>query len=179
LAELFTAGLLANIGKLTLALTQSSSYSALLSRRLDTKAQLAMEQSLFGFNHLSLAAALMQDWKIPLLFCDAVFYHELPSTSGLPDNSRAQEVVWTLNLASRMAELGCNSTVDVSQIMPKIETALGHLNLTWDEFPDIYTNAGQEWRDWIRTMNLGPSPIWQELQQDPPLESSFVHIGKP
>jgi HD-like signal output (HDOD) protein len=166
LAELFTAGLLASIGKLTLALNQSVSYSALLSRHLDTKAQLAMEQSLFGYNHLNLATALMQDWKMPLLFCDAVLYHELPMTSGLPTGSRGQEVVWTLNLAAAIAEISCASTPPTPQTMSRVKVALEHLHLAWDDFAEIYAVAGLEWEDWIKTMGISSSVIWRELPDE-------------
>lgn len=166
LAELFTAGLLANIGKLTLALHQSVSYTSLLSRNLPPRAQLAMEQSLFGYSHLDLAAALMQDWKMPLLFCDAVLYHELPATSGLPADSRGQEIVWTLNLAASLAELG-SAAAPASQIMSQVETAMGHLGLNWNDLCEIYEVAELEWKDWIQTMGIGSTSTWRALPDDP------------
>jgi HD-like signal output (HDOD) protein len=163
LAEMFTTGLLSNVGKLTLASAQPAIYSSLLAKNLDNATQIAMEQSLFGFNHLSVAAALMQDWKIPLLFCDAVLHYETPMASGMLAESRQQEVVWTLNLASMIAELGCGPTSAAKGVVHRVGIALGNLHLVWDDFIELYEQAGKDWHEWSKTMKLGSQLIWKDL----------------
>jgi HD-like signal output (HDOD) protein len=163
LGEMFTTGLLANIGRLTLASAHPGGYSSLLTRPLEPSAQLAMEQSLFGFNHLNIAAALMQDWKIPDLFCDAVLHYEAPA---LPDDwpvPRPQEIIWTLYLSAAMAELGCGTPQVAEAALPKIARALPQLQLAPHDFPALYQATGEDWQDWTQTMHLSAKTLWQGL----------------
>lgn len=166
LAEMFTTGLLANMGELALASAHPAAYSSLLARKLDNRARLAMEQSLFGWNHLNVAAALMQDWKIPLLFCDAALHHETPEDAHGAPRSRGQEITWTLHLASTIAELACGATQSGKHAAHRISTALGHLHLGWDDFMAIYRDAGLDWKDWAQSMNFGNDMRWQDLPED-------------
>ncbi|WP_343652384.1 HDOD domain-containing protein [Herbaspirillum sp.] len=163
LGEMFTTGLLANIGRLTLASAHPAGYSSLLTRPLEPSAQLAMEQSLFGFNHLNIAAALMQDWKIPELFCDAVLHYESPSLPEALPAPRPLEIVWTLALSSAMAELGCGAPAATEAALRKVATALPQLQLAPHDFLELYQQAGEDWQDWTQTMHIAGKSLWQGL----------------
>lgn len=163
LSEMFSTGLLANIGRLTLASAHPVGYSSLLSRQLDAAAQLAMEQSLFGFNHLNIAAALMQDWKIPELFCDAVLHVEDPARSSGEPGSRQREIAWTLNLSAAMAELGCGPAHGTELALAKVRTALGELQLAPLDFAELYRLGGEDWQDWTQTMHVIGTRTWHAL----------------
>ncbi|ADJ62748.1 HDOD domain-containing protein [Herbaspirillum seropedicae] len=163
LGEMFTTGLLANIGKLTLASAQPTGYSALLTRALDAPARRAMEQSLFGFNHLNIAAALMQDWKIPDLFCDAVLHYETPVVIGEIAATRQDEIVWTLHLAQAMAELGCGPAQQAQAALARAGTALAQLQLAPHDLLVLYQQAGQDWQEWTQTMRIAGTSPWQAL----------------
>lgn len=166
LAEMFTTGLLAGIGKLALACVRPHPYSSLLARGLARQAQLAMEQSLFGFNHLSLAAALMQDWRLPLLFCDAVLHHEAPLASGLDAGSRQLEIIWTLNLASAIAGIGAGeASTTPRQVIAGVAAGLARLQLSWDDFIAVYEKTGTDWKNWSGAMDFGASALWAMLPE--------------
>ncbi len=163
LSEMFSTGLLANIGRLTLASAHPGGYSSLLARALDAPAQLAMEQSLFGFNHLSIAAALMQDWKIPDLFCDAVLHVEDPASSPGEPGSRQREIAWTLHLSAAMAELACAPSQAMDAALRKTVVALEQLQLPPHDFVELYRLAGQDWQEWTQTMHVIGTRSWQSL----------------
>lgn len=163
LGEMFTTGLLANIGRLTLASAHPTGYSALLARPLEPSAQQAMEQSLFGFNHLNIAAALMQDWKIPDLFCDAVLHYETPALPQEWPVPRPLEIIWTLYLSAAMAELGCGTAQVAEAALPKVARALPQLQLAPHDFPELYQAAGEDWQDWTQSMHLTARTLWQGL----------------
>lgn len=106
-AEMFTCGLLAGIGRLCLAMVRPDAYSGLLAgQAAGTPAELDQaEVQLFGISHVGLAALMMADWSIPRLFSDAVRFHETPQRSGFADGSRQQRLVQLLHAAARIADL--------------------------------------------------------------------------
>jgi HD-like signal output (HDOD) protein len=167
LAEMFTTGLLANIGKLALASMRSSAYSSLLQHRLPGSVQLTMEQSLFGFNHLNLAAALMLDWQIPLLFCNAVLHHESPQTDDHDVDARQQKIAWTLNLAGAIADIGIGAQPTAAgDAMERARDAIERLGVSWADFLLIYEKTGLDWREWADGMGFGKGMLWIAVADD-------------
>jgi len=120
-SELFSSGLLANIGQLALAATKPQTYAQLLARGGDMDALEAMEKASFGFNHRELAAAMMQDWEIPYMFCDAVLHHTAPGQSGLHDESRNLRLAQMLHVAAAIADY---CVADEEQRLPALQAVL-------------------------------------------------------
>jgi HD-like signal output (HDOD) protein len=106
-AEVFTCGLLAGIGQLSLAMARPEPYSSLLAlhRATPPESRMQAEVALFGINHLHLAALMMADWGIPRLFNETVRFHETPDSSGFAGDSRQQRLVQLLHVAARIADL--------------------------------------------------------------------------
>src|SRR5574343_133156 len=104
--ELFTCGLLAQIGRLALSSIHPERYGELLEalRNQPETAIADIEEQTFGLTHTQIAAAMMLDWGIPKLFADAVRFHEVPDASNFPEDSRSARLVWCLHLARRMAD---------------------------------------------------------------------------
>lgn len=121
-AELFTVGLLANVGRLALAALHPARYSQLLAQAGGqfTVALTALEKTAFGYSHLDVAAAMMRDWGLPKLFTDAVLFHETPDLADFGAESRSARLVNSLHLGARMADL-C--------FMPQAERAAEFLTL--------------------------------------------------
>ena len=73
-ADGFTAGLLAQIGRLGLASIHPEQYAAVLAEWAGgSPADLVrLEQKAFVTNHNELSAAMMADWGLPQTVCDAV-----------------------------------------------------------------------------------------------------------
>lgn len=104
-AEMFTVGLLAGIGKLGIASSKPKRYGELLAQNPPPEALAGSEQEMFGFNHLALAAAMMEDWHFPGLFCNAVLYHEAPEASGFDEEDRQQRLIRMLEMAACVADI--------------------------------------------------------------------------
>lgn len=76
-ADLVTAGLLHNIGKMVIAVSFPEQHEAI--RRLKKTEGLSSavaEQRLFGCGHAEISAILLRKFNIPDDLCDAVRYHE-------------------------------------------------------------------------------------------------------
>ena len=64
-ADVFTVGLLCEIGSLFMACTAPAEAAALASQNLPTAALLDQEKVRFGFDHRQLSAALLRHWRVP------------------------------------------------------------------------------------------------------------------
>jgi hypothetical protein len=158
---MFTTGLLANIGRLTLASAHPAGYSSLLTRALEPSAQLAMEQSLFGFNHLNIAA-LMQDWKIPELFCDAVLHVK---RRQLPGPVRASGNHLDPVPVGRHGRTGMRTAAGHRCRPGQDRRALPQLRLAPHDFIELYRLAGEDWQDWTQTMHIIGKRTWQHCRR--------------
>lgn len=162
-SEMFTCGLLAGIGQLGLASARPQAYSDLLERHAGQPlAELtAAETLLFEYNHLSLAAAMMNDWNIPRLFSDAVLFHEDPQASGFEAGSRKMQLTQMLQLASCIADL-CIAPEEYweSMIAPLFELGLA-LGIDSDRLAALVAQTSIEWQEWgvvlqVQTHDLPP-----------------------
>ena len=102
--EAFTVGLLADVGSLALASLYPDEYALVLestrgqprARRIDA------EKKELGTDHSELCAALLEDWRIPKLFVDAVLHIDAPEASQAVTGSREKNLVDLLALAAHV-----------------------------------------------------------------------------
>jgi len=146
--ELYTCGLLANIGQLALAVLHPQAYGELLGQHGGTaRALLLCEESRrFGYHQLALSASLMRGWGMPDILCDAVRCHAAPP--GFGQAGRMTELAWLLQLASSFAELILRNGVGprgpamaAARVLgldaDHMETLLRHSNAEWSEWREI------------------------------------------
>jgi putative nucleotidyltransferase with HDIG domain len=82
----YTAGLLHDVGRLTMMSAWRPRYGALLdSAQPDPVALLAAERQEFGIPHTRAGFALTQDWKLPLIFGEIADRHHDPPPEGVVD----------------------------------------------------------------------------------------------
>jgi HD-like signal output (HDOD) protein len=168
--ELFASGLLANIGSLGLAVSKPQQYLDLLSDVSGQELALA-EKRTFGFNHLELAAAMMQDWDIPRLFCDAIVYHEAPQQSGLDDESRTLRLAQMLHVAGAIADYCVASETERLAALQAVLDAGLPVGGDVDHVVALCDRVGRDWSDWgalvkIEAHNLPPTrDVLTQLQE--------------
>jgi HD-like signal output (HDOD) protein/CheY-like chemotaxis protein len=155
-AELFTCGLLADIGKLGIAAARPVAYSELISQLEQNSPRnlKAAETSRFGMSHSELTAEMMHDWGFPKLFIDAVFHHENPEASGFIEGSRQRKLTYILQLAAWLAEAYLATAEVRVAMMPRIFQLGSTLNLNAEQIVDIANQTVTEWHDWGRLLNI-------------------------
>jgi putative nucleotidyltransferase with HDIG domain len=118
--EVFTAGLLHDIGRVVLALRFPGEYAALLEAapELDgTPAPLeARERAVFGIDHSQAGAWLAESWKLPPVISEAAARHHDPIAPGTP---LAAAVI--VNLANRLVHW---TDLDGGAVDPEAERQL-------------------------------------------------------
>jgi diguanylate cyclase (GGDEF)-like protein len=155
-AELFTVGLLANVGRLALASLHPKRYGELLAQAGGqfSPALTALENQGFGHTHLDIASAMMQDWGLPKLFTDAVLFHETPELSKFGAESRGARLVDCLYLGERMAELCFMPLTERSEGFLKLLPLAQKLGIADDNLTTLGDQLLREWVDWSALLNL-------------------------
>ena len=149
-AELFTVGLLANIGRLALAALHPKRYGELLTRAGGQFAfELpALEMESFGYSHLEVAATMMQDWGLPRLFCDTVLFHEAPAQSDFKAGSRSAGLVACLHLAAQMAGLCFMPQSGRKTEFVKLQAQALGLGIADETLLTLSNQMLREWKEW-------------------------------
>lgn len=156
LSEIFTCGLLAEVGQLGLAAVRPDDDSRLLEQYAGKplEALLQAESDEFGMNHRDLTAAMMADWGIPKLFIDAVFFHQNPESSGFGQGSRSLNLALTLQLAAMLADLFTATEQARKELLPCIYEAGALLELDASHIAAIANHAAQDWLEWGGLLNI-------------------------
>jgi HD-like signal output (HDOD) protein len=164
-AEMFTNGLLAGIGRLGLASARPKRYGELLADRPTAEVLLEREQTAFGFNHLTLAAAMMEDWHFPRLFCNAVLFHERPSASGVEEGDRQQQLVRMLELAGALADVCVANAAARPALLSRLLTLAAAFDLPLSSVEYLCGRVSWDWSDWGALLHI-PTQVLPDIGQE-------------
>ncbi len=107
--EVFTVGLLANLGKLILATAYSEAYSKILSRASDEERGLAeLEEETLGASHAYIGSQAAGHWHFPESLAVPIAYHHDPDsyTGGDPLIKRTVDIIYLAGLLTNILYSG-------------------------------------------------------------------------
>lgn len=134
-SQAYTAGLLADLGDLVIAVRDPQRYQLMDHDHQDGDAVAAAERTLLGFDHAELSARLLSAWQFPQPMIDAVATHH--RTQDHPD-----PLGKALNVASLMADvLWHPGSGEVARIQSVLQAGYG---LGTDSFIDLATKVKEE-----------------------------------
>lgn len=165
--EMFTCGLLAQIGRLALATIHPASYSDLL-KNLATASLTDQEQETFGLSHVEVSAAMMSEWGIPKLFTDAVLFHEAPEQGGVSDNTRSGRLLWSIHLAWRLANSCMMSEEQRKAQFPELIDVARKLDMDTESIMGIGNRMLEEWREWSALLEIATPSVADFSMMDLP-----------
>ena len=165
--EAFTCGLLSDIGSLALATLYPKEYEQLIEGHRDVSriARAALEREAFNVDHNELAAALLEDWKLPRLYINAVQYYEDPESSKAAHGSRDYGLMQMLSLASALGEY-C--------VAPDAERKAGIAGLLLDgakmgldegTLGAIADQVVASWKDWGKILDVQTQNVAAFVEQ--------------
>ena len=156
-AEMFTVGLLANIGRMALAALHAERYGELMVQAGGkfSPALTELEQEAFGHTHLDVAAAMMHDWGLPKLFTDAVLFHEAPQRAEFGIESRSGRLTLCLHLAAQLADLCFLAQADRAAKFLKLLPLARDLGIPDGNLVALGDQMLREWKDWSALLELG------------------------
>jgi diguanylate cyclase (GGDEF)-like protein len=156
-AELFTIGLLANIGGMALAALHAERYGELMTQAGGQFSPVltTLEQKAFGHTHLDVAAAMMRDWGLPKLFTDAVLFHEAPQLADFGIESRSGRLAYCLKLATQLADLCFLPQQERGPEFFKLLPQAKELGIPDGNLIALGDQMLREWKDWSAMLELG------------------------
>ena len=172
--EAFTLGLLSHIGELGLASVFPEDYAQLLENAehapLTSAECLDAERLSFEFDHAELTAALLADWGFPASLIEPVRVHEHAEAANFVAGSRAERLLFTLMLASKIADICMAAKPKRRAIMAELFLLGGKLSIGAEDLLALCDGIVLEWTDWCRLLEV-PSqklPPFVELMNAPP-----------
>ena len=167
-AEMFTCGLLADIGRLALASARPQAYACLLEEYENAPADALThaETRLFGFSHLSLAAAMIGDWDIPRRFGDAVLFHESPQGSGFAEDTRQQRLVRVLQIAARLADICVADAAEREVLIAPLFELCAAAGIGPQQVAAVAGQTSVDWAEWGAVLQVQTRPL-RPLQGEP------------
>jgi putative nucleotidyltransferase with HDIG domain len=138
----FTAGLLHDVGKTALALSEGQRYSALIADVGKSGTALEQgEQACFGFGHSEIGARLLQRWGVPPEISSIVQYHHFLEW---PDScKRTCSIVHLANSVSHSLD-GKEISLPSNDMDKR---AMSELELTPDDLSEIVSRTQVELED--------------------------------
>jgi HD-like signal output (HDOD) protein len=150
--DLFSVGLLSQIGRLALATAYPKEYADLVVSDIDFNALLHKEQVLSRTNHMQLSVAMMEHWGVPEDFAQPFGNRASPNISGSPHSTirerRAQLAQQSLQLATSVASDGINALMEEER---RLQT-LNWLNIDLSQYVELVGRIESTWRLWLGLM---------------------------
>lgn len=164
--ELFTCGLLADIGRLALASLFPMDYAELL-RGADGRSEAeiaALERERFATDRDQLTQALLGKWGFPKTLVAGIEARRDSGSLTHGESSRVRQIADSLRLADRIAD-ACLADEDArrSQLAPLLLDA-ARLGLDADALTAISKEVLAEWREWGRILILPDQKKGGELR---------------
>lgn len=134
--EMFTCGLLANIGKLAFATVFPDQYSDILIRYEDNQTCLAAEQDLFGITCSELTTELLIDWGFPEELAIACGIHYL-NIESLELQNEILNITKLLQLADNIADI-CQHICPQPAKLAQLEQRAEQFGISYDDISTLF-----------------------------------------
>jgi len=173
-AEMFTLGLLSNIGQLAMATFHSPRYGELIAKTTDqfTSEIIALEDTEFGYTHWEVSAAMMFDWGVPKLFTNAVLQHS--NLDDLDLSLRASKLAICLNLSTQLALLCFMPESARAAEFSKLKPFLEPLDLPNEIVESFVEKLMQDWKEWNAILEISPQTLRRTPKQASGVETAEV-----
>jgi HD-like signal output (HDOD) protein len=147
--ELFTLGLLSQIGCLAMATAFPKEYSDLIVSEMDRAEMVAQENILVGTNHLALSQRLMTDWGMPIETVSPFCRYEMPNPCSSDmtrfQNDRAQLASTAWHIALAIAQESVGAVLERNECVESLDW----MGLDIDTLNEILREIESTWRFWL------------------------------
>ena len=116
-AKAFCAGLLHDIGKLVLDLTNHEDYARVIEQAKDgLRPLIEVEKEMLGFTHADVGREVLAHWKLPLLYEESVWCHHAPVQVINEDQFKISGIIHIANTLTHMTGIGSSGNTYPQQV---------------------------------------------------------------
>lgn len=166
--ESFTCGLLADIGRLALATLFPEEYSELLQSadHLPEQELLRLEQERFSMDHCGFTLLLLEDWRLPKPYLQAMEHQENPDQASPPLGPRAHGLAVAFRFASTLGNICIADATARWHLLPTLYHLGARLGVTMEEIPDLVDRVIAIWQEWGNVLQVATQtlPSFREMQ---------------
>lgn len=152
--EAFTAGLLTDIGVLTIYETLPEEYLQLVARQGGPFVpDCELERDVLGWTHAEIGAALLKQLGLPESFCEKIRCHHDPVSSAGDDPASDDGSIHLLQIAARASSILCGEAEreEMESVRGQMEDRLG---LEPERVRSVVENAGQTVNEMARLLEI-------------------------
>ena len=156
-ADAFTAGLVAQIGRLALASIHTEQYAIVLAEWDNGAAEelVRLEQNAFVTDHNELSGVMLAHWGLPKKICESAQYHENPSASDLDERSPGRGLARIVHAASQIADVciatnDCEAAASASDLVAACES----VGIDGQSLVSLFERVFAQWADWGRLLEI-------------------------
>ncbi len=161
-ADGFTAGLLADVGRLALASIHTEQYAAVISEwnNGSREALLRLEHAAFVTDHNELSGVMLADWGLPQGVCEAARYQENPSASGLEERSAGRELARIVHAASQIADV-CVARNDhqAAASAAELVACCEAVGIDAVALAALFERVFNQWAEWGRLLDISTKKV--------------------
>ncbi len=175
-SELFTLGLLADVGRLAMAQLYPNEYNHLIKEagQDENEDRISQLESLtFGFAHPEVSVALMSDWGLPKLYCEAVeSFRHMSADNAIPNRAnRAKRLAALLNLSWITSGLSFyHNEEERNQSFIRGRESAESFGIPSKNYLLLSDSILEEWDSWAKELQI-------PVQEHEPLSTVFAHDG--
>ncbi len=148
--EIFIAGLLHDIGHLVIAHALPDISTHIQQARTEHKHNVcAIEHNLLGFSHNEVAAAIMQQWELPVVLRQCALHHHTPQHAG-----EFTVQTWIIHIADTLSKQTLSN--DKETIAAYLNNIDGwqHSGLSEEQITEAYLLAADQFRLVLESLGL-------------------------
>ncbi|THF60963.1 diguanylate cyclase [Pseudothauera rhizosphaerae] len=165
--ELFSLGLLSDVGELALATIYPAEYAQVLAeaRRYRELRLTDLEHRAFAMTHTDLAVAMLADWGLPKVLIEPVRLFETPERSPSTPGTRDFALLYTLVAGRLIADLCCAQEADRPALLARLVETAAAIDIGTEELASAGGHIVMLWRDWVVSLELpaGTPPDFAQL----------------
>ncbi len=185
--EAFVCSLLSQVGRLAFAAAHPEEYSQILAATRGQSAAVVSqaEQEAFEIDHREVAAALMEEWGLPVSYSEATLDHYEFVLRQSPEETPSERLAAVLAAAEQLAE-ACLADAEGEHVQwtrhwRDLQAVRGWLGMGDEAFVQLCREIISMWRDWTEMlqMNERDAMTVHDIEQRASIHTSSVSEGDP
>lgn len=177
--EAFLLGLLAQIGRLTLATIFPQEYAQVLQHSAATNHLNQSEQAAFGLDHNQITALMLSDWGMPKIFQDIVLHIEQPEEGQFREGERSWRLLQLFHFADRLAAVCTAAPAERYRLIPRLMLLATRIGLETSALIEIGDSVIRGLHEWGRLLNIAAPdlPPFEEMLNSAAVTPELIDVN--